>query len=128
MLAVANVRQSIAFYCDQLGMRIVSNPDVIDEWNWCTLRAPGPADSAPIEIMLAGVDTAPQLPRGEHEFSAIYYFYPEDVRALRDQLIAGGVVVTELEQTFYGMLEFSCRDPDGHLLSFGQALPDPSAQ
>lgn len=125
MLAVANVRRSLAFYCDVLGMRVVSDPAVIDEWNWCTLRASGAneASGAAVEIMLAGVDWQPQLPPGPHEFSAIYYFYPEDVRALRDRMIEHQIGVTELEETFYGMLEFSCRDPDGHLLSFGQSQP-----
>ncbi len=33
--------------------------------------------------------------------------------------------VSELRVTFYGMKEFEVRDPDGHILWFGQETDDP---
>ena len=50
----------------------------------------------------------------------IYYFYPDNVVALHEHVLKSGFETTALETTFYGMKEFSMRDPDGHLLSFGQ--------
>ncbi len=51
---------------------------------------------------------------------AVYYFYPEDVVALRDSIIAKNEEVSELQVRFYGMKEFEMLDPDGHMLLFGQ--------
>ncbi len=119
MIAVQDVRRSLAFYRDALGFEVLTEADTIREWNWAQLRA------GPVLLMLAGTEAGPALPHtlpggDKHDFSAIYYFYPEDVRALHASLKSRGCDVTPLETTFYGMLEFSLRDPDGHLLSFGE--------
>ena len=44
------------------------------------------------------------------------------MRALHQSLKDAGLAVSELEERFYGMLEFEMTDPDGHMLSFGQDL------
>ena len=125
MLAVSDIRRSLDFYRDALGFELVSEADKVDEWNWCTLRHGG-SDSNKVELMLAGTEDGPQLlaqvKNAEHHFSAIYYFYPDDVRALHKDLSSKSYELTPLEETFYGMLEFTMKDPDGHMLSFGQDL------
>ncbi|MCR9145054.1 MAG: VOC family protein [bacterium] len=133
MLAVRDIRRSLEFYRDALGFKLVSEEEKVAEWNWCTLRHPGGADDGgadsdsgaqKIQLMLAGTAEGPRLlaqeKRADHHFSAIYYFYPDDVRALHKDLENKGYRPTPLEKTFYGLLEFSLKDPDGHLLSFGQ--------
>ena len=52
------------------------------------------------------------------------FFWARDVRALHAELQASGaeVVYGPLVQEAYRMLEFAVRDPDGHVLGFGQAL------
>lgn len=122
MLAVRDIRRSVQFYTDALQFQVVSDPDRINDWNWAVLRAPGG-----IEIMLAGTENGPQLKQDEEDFTAIYYFYPEDVRDLHADLQNKSYPVTPLHSTFYGMLEFGLRDPDGHLLAFGQEVDANSA-
>lgn len=123
MLAVLDLQRSLAFYRDALDFEVLTPPERVRDWNWAHLRA------GPVEIMLAGSEAGPQLPHSRpdgdaDDFSAIYYFYPDDVRALHALLKSREYEVTPLKTTFYGMLEFSLRDPDGHLLSFGEDAAD----
>lgn len=124
MLAVSDIQRSLNFYRDVLGFELTSEADKVGEWNWCVLRH-GDSDSQ-VKLMLAGTEDGPRLleqeKKADHHFSAIYYFYADDVRALHKDLEGKGFDVTALEETFYGMLEFSLKDPDGHLLSFGQNI------
>jgi len=51
------------------------------------------------------------------------YLYVDDVKALAAIAGARGVdIQTSPHQTFYGMLEFDLKDPEGHLIAFGQDL------
>ena len=49
------------------------------------------------------------------------YLYPDDVQAFHRAARENGLVVPELEATFYGMTEFRLDDPDGNRLWVGQA-------
>lgn len=121
MLNVSDIERSLTFYKDALGFAVVSDPTAVTEWRWCTIRSGG------CELMLSEsrTDAAPPGPINPHEdttWPAIYYFYPDDIRALYTKVRKQGFQTTPLETTFYGMTEFSMQDPDGHLLSFGQDL------
>ncbi len=51
------------------------------------------------------------------------YLYVDDVRALA--AIAGARAVdiqTSPHETFYGMIEFDLKDPEGHVIAFGQDM------
>jgi catechol 2,3-dioxygenase-like lactoylglutathione lyase family enzyme len=52
------------------------------------------------------------------------FFWVRDARALHEELLANGatVVYGPVVQESYQMLELAVRDPDGHVLGFGQAL------
>ena len=66
-------------------------------------------------------DLSPRAKENRRKYpQAVYYFYPEDVVALRDSVIAKNKEVSELQVRFYGMKEFEMLDPDGHMLLFGQ--------
>lgn len=52
--------------------------------------------------------------------AASFYFYPDDVVALHQQLTARGHPAGKLRVTFYHMKEFELIDPDGYQLIFGQ--------
>ncbi len=126
MIAVKDIRAAFDFYTNELEFALVSPEKAIDEWKWCHLEK----DS--VRIMLAQTDIGHLRPSEEttskedmdHYFSCCLYFYPDDVQALFNYYKNKGVGVTELKKTFYGMNEFSVRDPDGYLLSFGQDLED----
>ena len=57
--------------------------------------------------------------------TAIYYFYPENVVDLHAEVKQKEFQVSDLRVTFYGMKEFEVRDPDGHILWFGQETDEP---
>jgi uncharacterized glyoxalase superfamily protein PhnB len=59
-------------------------------------------------------------PSHDDGWPVICYSYPEDVAALHAEIKHKGFQVSDLRVTFYGMKEFELRDPDGHILWFGQ--------
>ena len=122
MLNVSNIEASLDFYQTALDFEIVSDKDAVKQWRWATIR------SGNTELMLAETSTNLGLNKNmnDHEntdWPTIFYFYPDDVEQLYQQVTSKGFETTKLEKTFYGMTEFSLRDPDGHLLSFGQDIP-----
>ena len=119
MLNVSNIEASLEFYRNTLGFEIVSDPDMVGDWRWATIR------SGNTELMLSESRSEPDAgkitdPHVDTSWPVIFYFYPDDVAALHAKVLAGGFEPTALEVTHYGMREFSLTDPDGHLLSFGQ--------
>jgi hypothetical protein len=52
------------------------------------------------------------------------FFWVRDARALHEELVSRSAVVVygPVVQEEYQMLELAVRDPDGHVLGFGQAL------
>lgn len=121
MLNVSDIESSLDFYRRALGFEIVSDPGVVKEWRWATIR------SGDTELMLAETEHDPGLSRDsdpQHDISwpCLFYFYPDDVNSLHAHVEQQGFKPTPLQTTFYGMTEFSLRDPDGHALSFGQDL------
>ena len=123
MLNVRDIEASLEFYSSALGFEVVSNPNVIKQWRWATIRA------GQTELMLSQTETPPALKQGsdpqqDTHWPAIFYFYPDDVTRLYADVVARGYKPTALVDTIYGMREFSLTDPDGHMLSFGEDLDD----
>ena len=119
MLNVSNIENSLAFYEKTLDFALVSPLEAVKEWRWALIR------SGDTDLMLAETDhdlgLVKEVFKDEHSpWPAVFYFYPEDVQVLYEHVRGVGVETTLLETTFYGMREFSLKDPDGHLLSFGQ--------
>ena len=107
MQPVSNLAASIAFY-EKLGFTVEERND---GWGWARLRCRG------CELML---DTSINLHAGIPRI-AVLYLYPADVQAFHGAARENGLVVPELESTFYGMTEFRLDDPDGNRLWIGQA-------
>jgi hypothetical protein len=64
-------------------------------------------------------------PSRDEGWPAIYYFYPENVVDLHAEAKRKEFQVSDLRVTFYGMKESEVRDPDGHILWFGQGTDKP---
>ena len=121
MLNVSDIDHSLDFYRRALDFEIVSDPTLVKDWRWATIR------SGETELMLAETDHDPGLsrhadPQQDIDWPCLFYFYPDDVIALHGRVEQKGFGPTRLQTTAYGMTEFSLRDPDGHALSFGQDL------
>lgn len=124
MLNVADIERSLNFYQAVAGFEPVSPRDALEQWRWAHARA------GDCELMLSesGGPASPPAPADAAEddgWPAIYYFYPEDVTALHGEIRRRGFRPSDLRVTFYGMKEFELRDPDGHILWFGQQTDEP---
>ena len=121
MLICDDVQQSIRFYTDALGFTVANRMDDVGKSGWASLN------HGPVQIMLASPDHGPPPHKVDGQYSqAIYYFYPEDVVALRDSIVGKGHAVSDLRVSFYGMKEFDMLDPSGHILWFGQETDETS--
>lgn len=96
------------------------------------LVVPGPEGSiahAQLKIGpgLVMLGSAPEKPDPANPWDAVrqgVYVYVEDVDAhYRRARAAGAEIVRELADTEYGSREYSARDPEGHLWSFGTYQP-----
>jgi len=119
MLNVSNIEASLEFYQNALDFEIVSPKEIVTEWRWATIR------SGNTQLMLSESCTDLGLNKNievqtDSTWPSIFYFYPDDVNNIYKKIRNKGFKTTDLEKTVYGMTEFSMRDPDGHLLSFGQ--------
>ena len=115
ILICEDVQKSIEFYCRVLDFEVADRMDDVGKTGWTSLR------NGRVQLMLGSPTYLPEPKKTDGKYpQAVYYFYPEDVVALRDSIIAKNGEVSELQVRFYGMKEFEMLDPDGHMLLFGQ--------
>jgi hypothetical protein len=106
MLQTENIGRTGKWYEDLLGFRCVAAQDDV----WCRLERD---------------DVALMFMRNDHlgppHATATQYIYVDDVAELWN--LVGHRCTAEWgpEKMPYGMIEFAVRDPNGYLLSFGQA-------
>lgn len=123
ILICADVQASIRFYCDVLGFEVVNEMKDVGRTGWASLR------NGHVGLMLGSPHYLPEGAKIDGRFTqTVYYFYPEDVVALRDEVIARGHEATDLRVAFYGMKEFEVVDLDGHVLLFGQETDEPASK
>ena len=111
LLSVADLNRSVAFYRDVLGFQARKRA-----------AESGPARIEFVTTESAWDSTGEPRPRG----AAILFFESEDVRGLRDAVLAHGGKPSELEKiNWIKMQVFQIHDPDGHTLWFGQSFQQP---
>ena len=114
VLQVSNVEASAAFYA-RLGFHahgIWPTEDNPDEGGFCVTQR-------------GDVTLGLQLLRGPLRVNTHWavYIYVSDVHAMHDELAAEGVEINRApEEMPYGCTDFDIRDPDGHLIAFGQDM------
>jgi catechol 2,3-dioxygenase-like lactoylglutathione lyase family enzyme len=109
MLQVRDLRESIAFYTDILGFKVDGTfPEDMPTW--------AGLNSGNARVMLSTFDgvTEPHL-------TGVIYMYPDDLTAAWERLKGAAPVVEPPTTREYGMREFSIRDPNGYLITFGQS-------
>lgn len=117
LLQVSDVRASAEFYA-RLGFAALGI--------WPTGENP---DEAGFCIVQRGdVTLGLQLLRGPLRVNTHWaaYIYVSDARALHEEYVDAGLdIARPPEEAPYGCVDFDLRDPDGHLIAFGQDL-DPA--
>lgn len=106
MLPVKSMPASVAFY-EKLGFSVENRQD---DWGWAMLRF----DECRLMVDQS-INLHPGVPR-----ISVVYLYPEDVVEYHRQVRENGVIVPDLDVTFYDMTEFRIDDPDGNRLWIGQ--------
>ena len=106
MLPVRSMPASVEFY-QKLGFTVEQRDD---QWRWAMLSF------GDCRLMLdESINVHPGIPR-----SSVLYFYPDAIAEYHEQVGRNGLVVPDLDVTFYGMTEFRIEDPDGNRLWIGQ--------
>jgi uncharacterized glyoxalase superfamily protein PhnB len=109
MLPVKSMLASVAFY-QKLGFSIEQRND---DWRWAMLRF----DECRLMVD-ESINVHPGIPR-----LGVLYLYPDDIVQYHQNVRASGLVIPDLETSFYGMREFRIDDPDGNRLWIGQSAP-----
>jgi catechol 2,3-dioxygenase-like lactoylglutathione lyase family enzyme len=106
MLPVASMPASVDFY-QRLGFNVEKRND---SWRWAMLCF------GECRLMVdESINLHPGIPR-----LSVLYLYPDDISEYHKQVRSNGLVVPDLEVSFYGMTEFRIDDPDGNRLWIGQ--------
>ena len=108
MVPVRSMPVSVDFYCKMLGFEVEKRND---DWGWAMLRF----DECRLMVDQS-INAHPGQPR-----DSIIYLYPDDVAEYHKQVRKNGLLLPELDVTFYGLTEFRINDPDGNRLWIGQS-------
>jgi catechol 2,3-dioxygenase-like lactoylglutathione lyase family enzyme len=109
MLPVRSIPASVEFY-QKLGFTVEQRDD---SRRWAMLCF------GDCRLMLdESINVHPGIPR-----SSVLYVYPDAISEYHEQVRRNGLVVPDLDVTFYGMTEFRIDDPDGNRLWIGQNAP-----
>jgi uncharacterized glyoxalase superfamily protein PhnB len=109
LLWTKDIEKSIAFYRDVLNFECVNRVE-----GWAALK------KDEVELMLS-VPNAHE-PSDKIQFTGSFYFHPDNVDELWQQVKDKATVVYPLENFDYGMREFAIRDNNGYILQFGQEI------
>ena len=111
ILAVKNVAETAAFYRDQLGFEI--------NFTWENPPSYAVLNSGDVNIHLSQRRDGTK-PSTQH--TAIYIFV-HDVDALYKAYLTRKIEIAEEIATHdYGMRDFTIRDPEGYLITFGKGV------
>ena len=107
MLPVGSMPASVEFY-QKLGFSVETRND---DWGWAMLR---------FDDCRLMVDQSINKQPGAARLSVLY-LYPDNVAQYHQQLRENGLIIADLDVTFYGMTEFRFDDPDGNRLWIGES-------
>ena len=118
LIQVFDMPQSLHFYRDRLGFRLVNRSGETDDCGWALLRLNG------VEIMLNTIyepgdrPPSPDPARNAAHGDLCFFFPCADVDVVYRQLRAAGFPVKEPVVRDYGTKQVNISDPDGYELCF----------
>jgi catechol 2,3-dioxygenase-like lactoylglutathione lyase family enzyme len=113
VLHISSAAASVAFYCGQLGFRLLFEVPASE-----TQRDPGY-----MGFGRDGLEFHASSHAGDGVAGGVVYFRCDDVDALHAEFVAAGVAihVAPVDQT-WGIREMYVRDPDGNSVRFGSPV------
>jgi catechol 2,3-dioxygenase-like lactoylglutathione lyase family enzyme len=118
LVQVFDMRRSIEFYVDVLGLELVSQSAAGDEFDWCLLKR----DSTRLMLNAAHeADERPDAPdpaRIAAHADTTFFFACDDPAEAHAYLSARGARPSAPVVTSYGMKQVYVSDPDGYVLCF----------
>lgn len=119
-LMVEDVNKTVKFYEEVLGFKCDQTVPESGQYEWASVK------SGDVEIMLQARDslsadfpTFQELPTGG---TLTFYIRMQDIQILYEQARQQVEFTQELKETFYGMREFSIKDPNGYILVFAEPV------
>ena len=116
MLETEDLRQTIKFYTELLGLKCQSLFPDADDPCWASLERDG------IEIMFTTRNEHSAIERPT--MTGSLYLNPDNVDEAWEQLKDKVTIEYPIENFDYGMREFAIRDGNGYLIQFGQEIPE----
>ena len=130
--AVADIRQTVQFYCENLGFELVmavpETQDGIDqklseskEYVYAMLKKDD------IELMFQRIDSFQEDVFLTDKFSVVgasvsFYMQGKGIEAFFEELKNKNIQVSELKLTWYGIKEFYIKDNNGYILGFAEEV------
>ncbi|MGY4707785.1 VOC family protein [Candidatus Bipolaricaulota sp. J31] len=118
MFLVGDVERAARFYREVLGGKLAAVYPEQPPYEWVSLKL------GEVELMFwevgAAVREYPGLEIPENLVSFIAYIYVDGLDALYERVREAAEVLMEPVDQFYGMREFTIRDPFGFVLTFAQ--------
>jgi catechol 2,3-dioxygenase-like lactoylglutathione lyase family enzyme len=119
VLLADDLASTLHFYVNTLGFEVVEHPKRAQRTDWHFLRR-GRA-----ELILAESGESPSpIDVVERDRRSAFYFFPDDIEALRDEFVAKGARVSPIRASPKAINEFEVLDPDGHVLVFGEVIEE----
>jgi catechol 2,3-dioxygenase-like lactoylglutathione lyase family enzyme len=115
LLSVADIEQSVAFYCDVLGFRLSDRWAPEGRLAWCRVERGGSA----LMLQQASEENGPITDRG---CGVEFFFLCDDADALHAEFHSRGLDLKHPKVSFYGMNQLFVKDPDGYQLCFQNVI------
>jgi uncharacterized glyoxalase superfamily protein PhnB len=119
-LMVEDVNQTVRFYEDVLGFKLDQSVPESGQFDWASVRSGG------VEIMFQArsslstdLPSFQELPTGG---TLTLFIQMTGIQELYGHTQPQVELVQELNETFYGMREFSIKDPNGYFLTFAEPV------
>ena len=116
VLNCRSIEVTLDFYRQLLQFVIVKKRESNNELKWVHLM------HGDTTLMLQAIDQQSEETIALQQSSLSLYFFIDNIKELHHFIKAKNHKVSEIKTTDYQMLEFSVSDPEGNIITLGQAI------